>query len=162
MKIQILDKTKKKKVLENLNYLGKLKMNQLFIKTGDRVRIFSGNLSNDEIIKIWSMFQIEGIGLYFAKDFKDKRQNQETRVSIDGIHAIQNQINSNIVELEENQLNNWFKGHNIELSKEQQKIHEKTQGFVAVKYQQDFVGTAKIKQGKTLLTFLPKERRRRD
>lgn len=161
MKIQVLDRTKKKKVLENLSYIGDLKMNELFIRTGDRIRTFTGSLTNEQIIKIWSMFQIECVGLYFAKDFQDKRGNQETRISLDGLHSIKNQITKNIIELEENQIEKWFYGDNIELSENQKEKYQEIQGFVAVKYGEDFVGTAKLNKQKILVSFLPKERRRR-
>lgn len=159
MIIQVLDKTKKRKVLENLEYLGKLKMNELFIRTGDRVRIFSGDLTNKQIMKLWSLFQIEGIGLYFAKDFKDKRGNQETRISLDALHLIKDQIEDNIIELNEEQKDRWLRGNNIELNEEQRKKYSEILGFVAVKYGNDFIGTAKLTEQKVLLSFLPKERR---
>ncbi len=159
MKLQVLDKTKKKKVLEGLNYLGELKMNELFIRTGDRIRIFAGNLTNEQIMRIWSLFQIEGIGLYFAKDFIDKKGRQETRISLDGLHNIKNQINKNIVELNEEQKEKWLRGDNIELDEEQKERYKETKGFVAIKYKEDFIGTAKLTEGNILLSFLPKERR---
>lgn len=160
MKINILDKTKKRKVLEGLNYLGDLKMNELFIKTGDRIRIFTGDLTNEQIMRLWSLFQVEGIGLYFAKDFIDKRGNQETRISLDGLHTIKDQITKGLLEIDEKQFEQWIKGENLELSKEQKESLVK--GFVAVKYQNDLVGTGKITEQKALLNFLPKERRRKE
>jgi NOL1/NOP2/fmu family ribosome biogenesis protein len=162
MKIQILDKTKKRKVLEGLNYLGGLKMNEMFIRTGDRIRIFSGNLTNEQLMKFWSLFPIEGVGLYFAKDFIDKRGNQETRISLDGLHLIKNQATSGTIELDEEQLEKWLKGDNIELTEKQKEKYSELAGFVALKYNEDFVGTAKLTEQKALLNFLPKERRIRN
>lgn len=159
MKIQVLDKTKKKKVLEGLNYLGELKMNELFIRTGDRIRIFTGNLTNEQIMRIWSLFQIEGIGLYFAKDFIDKRGNQETRISLDGLHSVKKQIVKNIIDIDKEQKEKWLRGNNIEFSEEQKKRYDKILGFVAVRYGQDLIGTAKLIEPGVLLSFLPKERR---
>jgi NOL1/NOP2/fmu family ribosome biogenesis protein len=159
MKIQVLDKTKKKKVLEGLSYVGDLKMNELFIRTGDRIRIFTGNLTNEQIMRIWSIFQIEGLGLYFAKDFIDKRGNQETRISLDGLHSVKNQINKNIIEIEENQKESWLRGNNLELNPIQKEKYSDIKGFVAIKYNNDFIGTAKLTEQKVLLSFLPKERR---
>jgi NOL1/NOP2/fmu family ribosome biogenesis protein len=161
MKIHILDKTKKRKVLEGLNYLGDLKMNELFIRTGDRIRTFTGNLTNEQIMRIWSLFQIESIGLYFAKDFIDKRGNQETRISLDGLHSIQNQVTQGVVEIDNEQFEKWIEGNNLELSEQQKEKYKNIKGFVAVKYKEDFVGTGKITEQKALLSFLPKERRRK-
>jgi NOL1/NOP2/fmu family ribosome biogenesis protein len=159
MKIHILDKTKKRKVLEGLNYLGELKMNELFIRTGDRIRTFTGNLTNEQIMRIWSLFQIEGVGLYFAKDFIDKRGNQETRISLDGLHSIQQQITKSVVEITEEQFEKWIRGNNIDLTEQQKEKYKDIKGFVAIKYGEDLVGTAKLTEQGTLLSFLPKERR---
>jgi len=159
MRIQILDKTKKKKVLEGLGYLGELKMNELFIRTGDRIRVFSGSLTNEQIMRFWSLFQIEGIGLYLAKDLQDKKGNRETRISLDGLHSIKEQITKGVLELEKNQIESWLKGNNLELSKEQREKYLDLKGFVAIKYRDDFVGTARLTEQKALLSFLPKERR---
>ena len=159
MKIQILDKTKKRKVLEGLSYLGDLKMNELFIRTGDRIRTFTGSLTNEQIMHIWSLFQIEGIGLYFAKDFLDKRGNQETRISLDGLHSIKDQIKTNIVDINEEQFEKWIRGNSLELNEEQKKEYERLKGFVAIKYKEDIVGTGKLTEQKAIISFLPKERR---
>lgn len=158
MKIQILDKTKKRKVLDKLNYLGELKMNEMFIRTGDRIRIFSGNLTNQQVMKIWNLFPIEGIGLYFAKDFLDKKGNQETRISLDGLHLIREQIVQGIIELDEEQKEKWLRGNNIELDEEQKEKYNSINRFVALKFKEDFIGTGKLTE-KAILSFLPKERR---
>jgi NOL1/NOP2/fmu family ribosome biogenesis protein len=107
-------------------------MNELFIRTGDRIRIFTGSLTNEQIMRIWSLFQIEGIGLYFAKDFIDKRGNQETRISLDGLHSIQDQITQGIVEINDKQFENWIRGDNIELSEQQKQEYKNIKGFVVV------------------------------
>jgi NOL1/NOP2/fmu family ribosome biogenesis protein len=162
MKIEILNKVKKKKILENLNYLGELELNEIFIRTGDRIRVFSGSLTWEQLMKFWSLFQIEGIGLYFAKDFSSKNGIQESRISLDGLHRIQKQITKGIIELEPEQLEKWFRGDNIELTEKQKEKYKEIRGFAAVKYGNDFVGTAKLTEQNILLSFLPKERRRKE
>lgn len=162
MKIDILDRTKKKKVLESLSYVGEIKTNNMLIRSGDRIRIFSGNLRNEEIMKLWGLFQIEGIGLYFAKVFTNKRDSREARVSIDALHMFKEQITNNIVELEPEQKIKWFKGENIELEPEQKEKYKENKGFVSLKYKGDFIGTGKISENGTLLNYLPKERRVRN
>lgn len=160
MIINILDKTKKKEILDRLSYLGKLKTNALFIKTGDRVRAFTGNLSIEEILKIWKSFMIEGIGLYIAKDFLDKKSGiSETRLSIDGVHFFKDQINSNIIELNDEQKEKWFRGNAVELTKEQKEKYKELKGFVVLKHGEDFIGTAKLTEKFVLYNYLPKERR---
>ena len=67
MKIQILDKAKKKKFIEGISYLGVEKIPLLLMATGtERVRAFSGSLSNEEIMAFWRLFPIEGVGLYLS------------------------------------------------------------------------------------------------
>jgi len=160
MKIQILDKTKKKRFIEGIEGLGIKKIPQLLIKAGnERVRAYSGNLSIDEIMALWRILPVEGIGLYVGKDFTDRNGVRETRLSVDGMHAWKNQINENILVLTPKQEEDWFHGKNIELN-DNQKGNE----FVAVKSAdaKDFVGVGKIGgDGKILFGFLPKERRRK-
>ena len=166
MKIQLLDKAKKKKFINEVAYLGIEKMPYLLIKTGgERIRAFSGSLSNEEIMAIWRLLPIEGIGLYFGKQRIDKRTGQkESRLSIDALHVLKEQINKSIIKLDETQEKNWFKGKNVELKNKQV---EKINGgeFVAVMSpdENDFIGTGKLSgDKKVLVSFLPKERRRKE
>jgi len=162
MKLQILDRAKKKKFIERIGYTGVTKINELLIKTGkERIRAFSGNLSREEIMDFWKIMPIEGIGLYVAKDFVSKKGIYETRLSLDGLHLLKNQIKNNILVLTKEQEEDWFKGKNIELN-EGQDAGDKN--FVSVKSSdgKDFIGTAKLDgEGKILYGFLPKERRRK-
>jgi len=158
MKIQILDKTKKKKFIEGISYLGVEKIPLLLMATGtERVRAFSGSLSNEEIMAFWRLFPIEGVGLYFGKDFVDKRNGKrEVRLSLDALHILKEQIKSGVVVLDKEQENEWFLGKDVDGG-----FDEK--GFVAVSDGKDFIGTGKVTEdGKRLMNFLPKERRRRE
>src|SRR3989344_5590285 len=152
MKIQILDKTKKKKFIEGISNFGVSKISELLIRTGsERVRAYSGNLSTDEIMGIWRILPIEGVGLYVGKDLIDRHGVREIRLSVDGLHTWQNQITKDIFVLSESQEEEWFKGKNIELDKIEK------EGFVAVKSndEKDFVGMGKIGAGgKILFNFL--------
>jgi NOL1/NOP2/fmu family ribosome biogenesis protein len=161
MRIQILDKAKKKKFIEGLSEFGLKKIPQLLIKSGkERVRAFSGSLSKEEIMEIWRITPIEGVGLYVGKDSIDKRNGRrEVRLSLDGLHIWQDQISDNTLQLDKEQEIEWFKGNNVELD------GKKENGFVAVKSAdgKDFIGVGKIgDEGKTLYGFLPKERRRKE
>ena len=148
MKIQILDKTKKKKFIEGISNFGVSKISELLIRTGsERVRAYSGNLSTDEIMGIWRILPIEGVGLYVGKDLIDRHGVREIRLSVDGLHTWQNQITKDIFVLSESQEEEWFKGKNIELDKIEK------EGFVAVKSndEKDFVGMGKIGGGGKIL-----------
>lgn len=163
MKINVLDSTKKKGFLGELSYLGDFKLNYLFMSTGtEAIRTYSGHLSTDEILKIWRHFPIEAVGLYFGKETINKHGKRECRVSLDALHILKDQITKNIVELNDEQVLKWFKGDNIDLTPEQKDKYKEMKDFVAVKFKQDFVGTAKINAQGILIGFLPKERRVRN
>lgn len=156
MTLQILDKTKKKKFIEKISYLGIEKFPYLLLKIGaEKVRAFSGSLSVDEIIRISSEIRVEGIGIYFGKETRD-----ETRLTMDAIHILKNQITKNIVEINEVQEKDWFLGKGIELTAEQSEKYKNLVGFVVIKSEDDLLGTGKISQDKKRISnFLPKERR---
>jgi NOL1/NOP2/fmu family ribosome biogenesis protein len=161
MKINLLDKTKKKKFIEGASDLGLNKIKELLIRTGkERIRAYSGNLSKEEIMDLWRVFPIEGIGLYVGKEIIDQKGIRTVRLSVDALHSWKNQITQNIIKLNSEQEEIWFRGSDVDLKKDQ----ENFKGFVAVLSSdgKDFVGTGKIgNNGKTLFGFLPKERRRR-
>ena len=163
MKITILDKSKKKKFLAGLEPLGVKKIRELLIRTGkERIRAYSGNLSNEEIMALWSILPIEGVGLYVGKDMVNRSGVREVRLSVDGIHTWKDQISGNILKLTEEQEEVWFKGKGIELGDEQAGLGLK--GFVVVQSAEgdDFIGTGKVSaDGKNVVGFLPKERRRK-
>ena len=165
MKIQILDKSKKKKFIAGIENFGIKKIPELLIRTGkERIRAYSGNFSTDEIWDIWRILPIEGIGLYVGKDSVNRHGVREVRLSLDGLHTWKEQINKDIFILTKNQEKEWFEGKNVSLTENQKKEFSEEISFVAVKSSDgdDFVGTAKIgDRGETLYGFLPKERRRK-
>ena len=175
MKIQILDRAKKKKFIAGLSSLGMKKIPELLIKTGkERVRAYSGNLSTEEIMEIWRLLPIEGVGLYVGKDMMNRNGVREVRLSLDGMHTWKEQLTERVFVLSEKQEEDWFFGKDVELGEGQVgKIgdtqlegHENLQagGFVSVRSAdgKDFVGMGKIGgEGKMLFGFLPKERRRK-
>jgi NOL1/NOP2/fmu family ribosome biogenesis protein len=135
------------------------------MKSGkERVMAFSGAFSKDELLSLWKLLPIEGVGLYLGKEFIDNHGRRETRLSIDALHVLKEQITKNVIKLSEEQEEEWFKGRNVELNdiqKEQIK-KENIKDFVAVKSfkDEDFIGTGKVSQDASLLFgFLPKERR---
>ncbi len=166
MKIQILDKAKKKKFIEGSSELGLTKIRELLIRTGkERIRAYSGNLSKEEIMDIWKVLPIEGVGLYVGKDMVNRHGVREVRLSLDGLHTWKEQITKKVIVLNEEQEKVWFSGKNVELDAEQVKEFEGMVGFFAIRSfdDKDFIGTAKIGvDGKTLYGFLPKERRRKN
>ena len=159
-----MNKSKKQDFLKELSYLGEFKMQQLFLKTGqESVRIYSGHLLSDEILKIWRHFPVEGLGLYFGKQIIDRHGVKEARLSLDALHTIRKDITDSIVEINHEQVEKWFRGNNVELTPEQKNNYSRFVGkFVAVKFGEDFVGTARLSADGILISFLPKERRIRN
>jgi NOL1/NOP2/fmu family ribosome biogenesis protein len=161
MKIQIMDRSKKKKFVAGLSDLGMKKIPEMLVKTGkERVRAFSGSLNKDDIYDIWRLLSIEGIGLYVGKDMVNRNGVREVRLSLDGMHVWKEQLTERVFVLTEEQEEVWFKGNEVELT-EEQKMDD---GFVSVKSAdgKDFVGNGKIgNDGATLYGYLPKERRRK-
>ena len=163
MKIFTLDKTKRKKFLEEVSYLGDFKTNLLFLQTGiEKLRAFSGSMTNEEIMAFWRMFPIEGVGMYLGKLSIDKSGKKEARLSLDALHYFKDQIKTNIVDLNEEQAKEWFFGKPVLLTKEQIEEYNGFRNFVAVRFGEDFIGTGKISQDGMVQNFLPKERRVRE
>jgi len=165
MRIQIMDRAKKKKFLAELEDFGMKKIPQMLVKSGkERVRAFSGDLDKDDIYDIWRLLPIEGVGLYVGKDMMNRNGVREVRLSLDGMHVWKDQITEKVLVLTQEQEEEWFSGKNIELNEVQKKKFEGVKGFVAVKSfdGKDFVGNGKLgNEGTTLFGFLPKERRRK-
>jgi NOL1/NOP2/fmu family ribosome biogenesis protein len=160
MKIQVLDKAKKKKFVEGLSGLGIKKIPQMLVRSGtDRIRAFSGDLDREAIMDLWHILPIEGVGLYVGKDMMNRSGVREVRLSLDGMHLWKDQLTKRILVLTPGQEVEWFLGRDVELD-EDQKIDA---GFVSVKGGDDFVGVGKIgADGLKLFGFLPKERRRKE
>jgi NOL1/NOP2/fmu family ribosome biogenesis protein len=163
MKIFTLDKTKRKAFLEEVSYLGDFKTNLLFLQTGvEKIKAFSGSMTNEEIMAFWRMFPIEGVGLYFGKVSVDRHGTKEARLSTDALHYFKDQIDKNILELDEAQTKEWFFGKDVVLNEEQKEKYKDVRNFVAVKFGEDFIGTGKISAQGFVSNFLPKERRVRE
>ena len=112
----------------------------------ERIIVFSGNISEKEIFELDRFARIEGIGVYFGKE-----QNDEIRLSIEGVHLLKNQITKNIFELDEKQAEQWMMGQELSITTDKK-------GFFIMRYKNDFLGTGKISQNK-ISNFIPKGRR---
>jgi len=162
VKIHIMDRAKKKKFISGLDNLGMKKIPELLVRSGkERIRAYSGDLSTEQIMEIWRLLPIEGVGLYVGKDMINRNGIHEIRLSLDGMHTWKKQLTERILILNEKQELDWFLGKDVDLIVEQKMEN----GFASVKSAdgKDFVGMGKIgDDGKTLFSFLPKERRRKE
>ncbi|MEM3074515.1 MAG: hypothetical protein QW727_01065 [Candidatus Pacearchaeota archaeon] len=152
MKEEILNKTKKKKLIQKLGEdFGISHLNYLIIKSGkDKYRIYSGSLSKEELNTLAKNTQIELIGTRLGTWEKDG-----FRISFDSLNIpeIKNEIKKNIVEISDEKVKNWLKGEDLQVINN---ITPNTK-FVVIKNKDDFLGLAR-NQG-FLKNYIPKYRR---
>ncbi|HED06081.1 MAG TPA: hypothetical protein ENI61_05290 [Ignavibacteria bacterium] len=148
--IKIFNKKQKQEIEEKLNNQFRIKEipGKIIMKGKEKLFLFSGSFTNEEIKKLEERIIIEKMGVYFAK--VDERTN-DLRLSIEGSQIFKNQINKNIFELDEEQTEQWMKGRELQ-------IKTGKRGFLIMKYKNDFLGTGKASEEK-IGNFIPKVRR---
>ena len=130
------------KLIEN-QWGAKLKPDYAFLQN-QKNRVF---IINRDISKIdFSKLRINSIGMYFCEIDK-----LGIRLSIEGSQIIGKKAEKNIVEINEEQAKQWFKGEDLE-------IRGNYSGFVIIKHNNDFLGNGKYKDGK-ILNYVSKSRR---
>jgi len=92
-----------------------------------------------------SRLRVNSIGMYLGE------VHNGIRLSIEGSQLIGPFAKKNIASINENQARQWMEGSDIE-------TNEDLEGFVLVKYNDDFLGCGKFAKGK-VLNFVGKERR---
>ncbi|MFH1823554.1 MAG: hypothetical protein ABH817_02475 [archaeon] len=148
MNIQFLSR-KKQKEIENFfkdTYGFELPTCKIIKKGKDKLRIFTGDISEHEFNILSHLLRIEIAGMYLTFD-----KDNETRLSYDASYLAKNAKN-NLFEVNEKQFKLWMSGEDIPSTK---KFKEK---FVLIKYKSDIIGCGKATQEK-ILNFVPKERR---
>ena len=149
LKLHIFSEKEKQKVIEQLNkQFGIEKLDGILVKRGaDRIFLFKGDLSVDEVNQLdYARVNLERVGIYFAKYVND-----EIRLSIEGVYLLRKQIKKNIFELNDEQVELWLQGQDLF-------IEHNENGFVVVKYKNDFLGCGKASREK-IGNFVPKNRR---
>jgi NOL1/NOP2/fmu family ribosome biogenesis protein len=122
---------------------------QIIKKGTERLFLYQGSLDEKKIKELErARINIERIGIYFAKLVRD-----EIRLSIDGVRLFKNQITKNILELNEEQANQWMLGQEILLPE-----NKLDKGFAIMKYKDYLLGCGKISADK-IGNFVPKNRR---
>jgi len=92
-----------------------------------------------------SRLRINELGLYVA------RLDKGLRLTIEGSQLFGKNATKNVYEVNGEEANSWLQGNEIDCSKE-------FNGFVIVKYKDNYLGSGKCKNNK-ILNFIPKERR---
>lgn len=89
--------------------------------------------------------RIDLIGMYFAK-----QEPKGIRLSIEGSQMIGPKATKNLLELNDNQFEDWLKGKDFDI--------DQKDGFYLIKYDGLFVGCGKVRGG-YLMNYVPKSRR---
>lgn len=150
--IKILNKQEKQEIEKQLGERFGIKSVQgMLLKLGqERIYLYSGNLNEKELKKLIVSVPIERLGVYFAKFVSGENQ---VKLSIEGTHALKNQIKKNIFPLNEQQTEDWMHGRDLD-------IKTGKRGFLVISYKQDFLGSGKASEFK-IGNFIPKSRRLR-
>ncbi len=148
--IKILNKNEKKEIENTLEEQFGIKEipGKIVTRGKERLFLFTGNLTDKQIHELEKTTFIERIGIYFAK--KEERM-KDIRLSIEGTQILREQINKNIFSLNEEQAEEWMKGHELN-------IKTGKNDFLVMKYKDDFLGTGKASENK-IGNFIPKNRR---
>jgi NOL1/NOP2/fmu family ribosome biogenesis protein len=114
-------------------------------------------LSIEEIHELNNTAKIEVIGLYLFHDYSDG-----IRLSFDAISALKDQITKNILELSDEQAEEFLKGRDIALAGENlEKLKDEPRGFKIIRSRGEFIGTGKLTIEGRIVNYMPKERRLR-
>lgn len=154
LNFELLDKGDKKEILKDLNKYGIEKLPYLIVKWGKRLRIFSGTMDKNSILTLFREINVDSIGLYFATP----DESDGLRLSLDSLHILKNQITEGVMEIDDEQTDQWFRGKDINLNEKQKKEIEFKSKFVILKNNDDFIGVGK-KSFYGITNFMPKERR---
>lgn len=91
--------------------------------------------------------RISSVGLYIGELLHEK----ELRLSIDGSQIIGPYATRNVIELDDTQARLWLKGQDLDME-------TKSNSFIILKHDDDFLGCGKAKEGR-ILNYVPKTRR---
>ncbi len=144
MELKILNKKEIKRILEKIKeqfgvYNFEFDYGMLMNKEG-KIFLVSKAINKVDLSKL----RINNIGLYIA------RLEKEIRLSIEGSQLFGKYASKNVYEVTQEETLLWLQGNDLQCSKE-------FNGFVIIKYKDDYLGSGKYKEGK-ILNYVPKER----
>ncbi len=146
--IQILNKRQEQEIADYLKrQFGVKRIPGRLAKMGEeRIFLFCGDATDEEIYRIEHVVPVERVGFYFAKIIRD-----EFKLSIEGAQILKDKITKNIFELNKEQAEEWMMGRELN-------IKTGKKGFLIMKYGNDFLGCGKASEEK-IGNFVPKMRR---
>lgn len=122
----------------------KIKLDYGFLRNNKgRVFIISKDISEIDFSKL----RLNSVGMYFCET-----DGRGIRLSIEGSQIVGPNATKNVVELDEEETKEWFKGEKLE------KECKDCSGFVILKNKNDFFGTGKYSNGE-ILNYVGKTRR---
>ncbi|MBI2056800.1 hypothetical protein HYT91_00935 [Candidatus Pacearchaeota archaeon] len=150
--IHILSPKEIQELLSKLNnQFGIQKISGKLIKIGkEKIFLFNGNFSEEQIKNLEKITFIEKIGVYIGAIFLP---TDEIRLSIEGTQLFKEQIAKNIFEINEKQAEEWMQGQELNLQTD-------LRGIMVIKYKNHFLGCGKASENK-IGNFIPKSRRLR-
>lgn len=152
MNVKFIKTKEKNKIIKELERIyGVKKINGLLIETGkQRIRIFTGSLTKEKLGEIDRITNIELIGSYAIN-----KKDELPRINFDmiSLKKIKNQITESIFEINDQQLNEWF--HGLDLNSKEKNF---PRGILVLKNKEDLIGIGKS-NGETIFNYLPKERK---
>ena len=148
--IHILSNQETKEILSKLNeQFGIQKILGRLIKIGkERIFLFNGDFSDEQIKNLEKIVFIEKIGIYVGAIFLP---TDEIRLSIEGTQIFKDQITKNLFEINEEKFGNWMQGEELN-------IQTGLKGIIVIKYRNNFLGCGKASENK-IGNFIPKNRR---
>ena len=147
MKLQFLKSKEKRNLIKELEeQYGITELPYLLLETGkQKIRGFSGHLSKEEIVQLTRLTNVEIIGAYLIN-----KKDQDARISFDAIQLFKEQITKNIIEINNQQLQLWLRGYDLEIVA--------PRGIIVLKHCEDIVGIGKSNTEK-IFNYVPKERK---
>lgn len=140
------DKKRLLREAEEIYGIGKLDFPILLVTGKQKIRVFSGSMSKDEIRELSGIANVEIVGAYVFK--QDEKFG--LRISMDGTKILSEEIKKNVIEINQEEMKEWLCGKNLEVVRER--------GVYVVKHGDDFLGCG-ISDGKKIINYVPKERR---
>ena len=133
--IHILSNQETKEILSKLNeQFGIQKILGRLIKIGkERIFLFNGDFSDEQIKNLEKIVFIEKIGIYVGAIFLP---TDEIRLSIEGTQIFKDQITKNLFEINEEKFGNWMQGEELN-------IKTGLRGIIVIKYKNNFLGCGK-------------------
>ena len=145
-----------KEIKEINNFLNKQwafdsKLDYVFLLSQNKNKIYlvSKNFADINLEKL----RVDSLGVYFGE-----LKHHTIRVSIEGAQLVGNNCKKNIVNINEGLARLWMRGYDLEITDEILKKDNLEEGFVLIKYNDDFMGCGKLTE-KKILNYVPKVRR---